>query len=605
MLPQNQKLVNEVMRAMRVQWREWGEEAFQEAREQDKLILLSISASWCHWCHVMDRGIPGDPVHTGTYSDPEIAEIINTHFIPIRVNTDRRPDINARYNMGGWPTTAFLTPEGEILFGATYIPPAQMRQILQQLLQYYRSNREEIQRKLQEITKRREELARPMARAGARLSESIPLHLLDLIARAYDPLYGGFGKAPKFPQPEVNLFLVVEYVQGGRRDARLAEMVRHTLREMADGGLYDSVEGGWFRYSTTRDWKIPHFEKMLEDQARLIPVYLYAGKVLGDEKLKETAINGLEYVKRTLYEPELGVFWGSQEADEEYYALSYKERMMRPPPAVDRTIYTNWNAQMALALLISADLLDDVQLRGMAIRNLDSVWALAFDPSTGALCHYVDDQKKGAPKLLGDQIHYARAALAAFQRTGERRFLERALQLRTYLESALADWEGGGFYDRPEEPQAIGALRIRQKPLEENAFAAELYLTFHELTGDQKAREIAERTLLAFEQEYKKYGFNAAIYGLAVRWAIAERARIYVVGPMGEATTQRLLAAAWHGDPFTHVVVPLDPQSDMQTIQAYGFYTDEFPVAYVCKGNRCLFPARTPEELRERLSAIA
>jgi len=590
---------------MRVQWREWGEEAFREAREQDKLILLSISASWCHWCHVMDRGIPGDPVHTGTYSDPEIAEIINTHFIPIRVDTDRRPDINARYNMGGWPTTAFLTPEGEILFGATYIPPEQMRQILQQLLQYYRSNREEIQRKLQEITRRREELARPVARAGAKLSRLIILNLLELIARAYDPLYGGFGKAPKFPQPEVNLLLIVEYVQSGHQNAKLADMVQHTLRTMADSGLYDQVEGGWFRYSTTRDWSIPHFEKMLEDHARLIPVYLYASEVLRDEELKEAAIKGLEYVKRTLYEPELGVFWGSQEADEEYYALSLKERMMRPPPAVDRTIYTNWNAQMALALLISADMLGDAQLREMAIRNLDSVWALAFDPSTGALYHYVDIQKKGALKLLGDQVHYARAALAAFQRTGERRFLERAIKLRLCLESSLADWEGGGFYDRPEEPQAIGALRIRQKPLEENAFAAELYLTFHELTGDQKAREIAERTLLAFEREYMKYGFNAAIYGLAVHRAIAERAHIYVVGPMEEAATQSLLAAAWHGDPFTRTVVLLDPKSDMQTIQAYGFYTDEFPVAYVCKGNRCLFPARSPEELEERISEIA
>jgi uncharacterized protein YyaL (SSP411 family) len=349
-----------------------------------------------------------------------------------------------------------------------------------------------------------------MARAGAKLSRLIILNLLELIARAYDPLYGGFGKAPKFPQPEVNLLLIVEYVQSGRQNAKLADMVQHTLRTMADSGLYDQVEGGWFRYSTTCDWSIPHFEKMLEDHARLIPVYLYASEVLRDERLKEAAIKGLEYVKRTLYEPELGVFWGSQEADEEYYALSLKERMMRPPPAVDRTIYTNWNAQMALALLISADMLGDAQLREMAIRNLDSVWALAFDPSTGALYHYVDIQKKGALKLLGDQVHYARAALAAFQRTGERRFLERAIKLRLCLESSLADWEGGGFYDRPAEPQAIGALRIRQKPLEENAFAAELYLTFHELTSDRKAREIAERILLAFEREYMKYGFNAA-----------------------------------------------------------------------------------------------
>jgi hypothetical protein len=599
-----------VMGETRVQWREWGEEAFREAQEQDKPILLSISATWCHWCHVMDRGIPGDPIHTGTYSDPEIAELINTYFIPIRVDTDRRPDINARYNMGGWPTTAFLTPDGEILTGATYIPPMQMRQVLLQVLQYYRSNRSEIQRRAQEIARRRQEAARPMARPGARLSWTIPLHLIGLIARAYDPVYGGFGEAPKFPHPEASLLLLVEYVRGGRRDERLAEMVRRTLHGMAEGGMYDHVEGGWFRYSTTRDWSLPHFEKMLEDHARLIPLYLYAAEVLQDEGLREPAVKALDYVERTLYDPERGVFWGSQDADEEYYALSRRERAQRPPPAVDRTVYANWNGQMALALLVAADLLGEPRWREMALRNLDAVWTLTFNASAGALAHYVDIRgeradAKGIPPLLGDQVHYARAALAAFQRTGERRFLERALQLRPYLESALADREGGGFFDRPEDPRAIGALRIRQKPLEENAVAAEFYLTLHDLTGDREARAMAERTLLAFEQDYVKYDFAAAPYGLAVYRAITEPVRIHVIGSPEDPATQRLLAAAWRGDPFHRVVVPMDPERDAPAIRAQGFSTDGLPVAYVCLGDRCLAPARTPEELAERTAALA
>ncbi|GBD10293.1 Cellobiose 2-epimerase [Candidatus Thermoflexus japonica] len=590
----------------RVQWREWGEEAFREAREQDKPILLSISATWCHWCHVMDRGIPGDPIHTGTYSDPQIAEIINTYFVPIRVDTDRRPDINARYNMGGWPTTVFLTPDGEILTGATYIPPMQMRQVLLQVLQYYRSNRSEIQRRAQEIARRRQEASRPVARPGAQLSWTIPMHLIGLIARAYDPVYGGFGEAPKFPHPEACLLLLVEYTRGGRRDERLAEMVHRTLHGMADGGMYDHVEGGWFRYSTTRDWSLPHFEKMLEDHARLIPLYLYAAEVLEDDGLRQAALKALEYVQRTLYDPERSVFWGSQDADEEYYALSRRERAMRPPPAVDRTVYVNWNAQMALAWMIAGDLLQDPAWTERALQVLDTVWTLAFDEGAGALYHYVDEKgeradRKGVPPLLGDQVQFGRAALAAFQRTGERRFLERALRLRTYLESALADSEGGGFFDRPEDPRAIGALRIRQKPLEENAAAAEFYLTLYDLTGDHQAREIAERTLLAFEQEYVKYDFTAAPYGLAVYRAITEPVRIHVIGPKEAPETRRLLQAAWRGDPFHRVVVPMDPRQDAPAIQAQGFPLDEWPAAYVCVGTRCLPPARTPEELAERL----
>ncbi len=594
----------------RVQWREWDEAAFREAQEQDKPILLSISATWCHWCHVMDRGIPGDPIHTGTYSDPEIAELIHTYFVPIRVDTDRRPDINARYNMGGWPTTVFLTPDGEILTGATYIPPMQMRQVLLQVLQYYRTGREEIRRRAREIARRRQEASRPVARLGARLSWTIPLHLIGLIARAYDPVYGGFGEAPKFPHPEACLLLLVEYVRGGRRDERLAEMVRRTLHGMADGGMYDHVEGGWFRYSTTRDWSLPHFEKMLEDHARLIPLYLYAAEVLEDEGLRQAAGKAIEYVRRTLYDPERGVFWGSQDADEEYYALSWRERTQRTPPAVDRTAYVNWNGQMALAWMIAGDFLEEPAFLEEALRALDALWASAFDPAVGALYHYVDARgeradQKGVPPLLTDQVHYARAALAALQRTGDPRFLERVAQLRAYMESALADREGGGFFDRPEDPRALGALRIRQKLLEENAAAAELYLTLHDLTGDRSAREIAERTLLAFEQEYPKYDFAAAPYGLAVYRAITEPVRIHVIGPMEDPATRRLLAAAWRGEPFARVVVPMDPRRDAPAIQAQGFPLDGMPAAYVCVGTRCLPPARTPEEIAERLRALA
>lgn len=289
--------------------------------------------------------------------------------------------------------------------------------------------------------------------------------------------------------------------------------------------------------------------------------------------------------------------------------LSRRERAQRTPPAVDHTVYVNWNGMMALALMIASDLLGEPDSRVMALRALDAVWEQAFDERIGALYHYVDRQReradqKGVPPLLGDQVYYGRAVLAAYQRTGERRFLERARRLQAYMESALADPEGGGFFDRPEEPKALGALRIRQKPIDENAAAAEFYLTLHDLTSDRATREIAERTLLAFEQEYVKYDFTAARYGLAVYQAITEPIRIYVIGSMEEPRTRDLLAAAWRGDPFHRVVVPLDPEWDTTVIQAQGFPLQERPVAYICAGTRCLPPAHTPEEIKRRLQSL-
>ena len=242
------------MSATLINWLEWNDESFAKAKTEDKPILLDIGAVWCHWCHRMD---------SDTYSHPQVSALINEYFTPIRVDNDRRPDINARYNMGGWPTTVFLTPQGEIITGATYVPPAQMLGLMRQVLQAYRGNKEALSQQTAEMAQRREEASRVRAREGARLSWGIVTQIVGSIARAYDPQYGGLGDAPKFPQAEAYDLLLTELVNGGQRDTRLTDMVIKSLIGMGTGGMYDPVEGGWFRYSTTRDWSIPHFEKML------------------------------------------------------------------------------------------------------------------------------------------------------------------------------------------------------------------------------------------------------------------------------------------------------------------------------------------------------
>src|SRR5580698_2070821 len=183
-------------RANEIAWMPWGEEAFARAASEDKPILLAISAVWCHWCHVMDET---------SYSDPEVIRAINKGFVPVRVDNDRRPDVNARYNMGGWPTTAFLAPDGTTITGATYMPATQMQRALAEVSGFYADHKDEIAERAREISGRRVAYA-PAGRDE--LGESMVAQVVEGIAEAYDPQYGGFGEAPKFPQPEVLDFLL-------------------------------------------------------------------------------------------------------------------------------------------------------------------------------------------------------------------------------------------------------------------------------------------------------------------------------------------------------------------------------------------------------------
>lgn len=584
------------MTETKVHWREWGEEAFREAREQDKPILLDISAVWCHWCHVMDHGIPGDPLHTGSYNNDEIADFINTYFIPIRVDTDRRPDINARYNMGGWPTTAFLTPDGDVLTGGTYFSPAQMRTILQQVQIYWRSNREAIRLQAQQLRQR--EQALPRARPDARLSWGIISQVVGMIAQEYDPVYGGIGIEPKFPQPEVWELLLAQYVSQPTRDRRLLDMVTHTLLRMGGGGMYDHVEGGFFRYSTTRDWSVPHFEKMAEDHGRLIPLYLHAWQVTGDDALFNILHKTLKYVTGTLYDAERGVFAGSQDAEEEYYSRPLPKRRKMKPPFIDWTVYTDWNARLAAAFLELADALDEPHYGEIGLRVLNFMWEHLVPPGEAAY-HYLDEQGRHLQGLLGDQATLARACLEALMHTGAAEWLERAKQIVVVAERTLADDVGGGFFDRPKAPDALGLLAQRQKPLFENAAMAEVYLILHHLTGERDALDKAEETLRVFSQEFARYGVMAAGYALAVDKAIHEPVVVHVVGPVEEAATQALIRAAWRGYRPWRIVHPLDPRRDQERLATLGYPIDRPPSAYICQDRTCLPPKTDPVEVRQ------
>jgi uncharacterized protein len=303
-----------------VDWHPWGAEALEHAKREDRPILLSIGYSSCHWCHVMARE---------SFEDPAVAGIMNRLFVNVKVDREERPDVDQVYmravqamtGSGGWPLTVFLTPDATPFFGGTYFPPASrhglpsFRQVLEAAAEAFRHRRADVDKGSREIVA----VLRRASAAEAGGSDSDPgTGLLDeavrVLARQYDPAHGGFGRAPKFPQPVTLEVLLRQHARTG--DAQALHMAVSTLRLMADGGIRDHLGGGFHRYSVDERWLVPHFEKMLYDNALLAQVYLDAWRLTGDGALREVAEDTLDYVVEDLRSPH-GGFFSARDADSE------------------------------------------------------------------------------------------------------------------------------------------------------------------------------------------------------------------------------------------------------------------------------------------------
>ncbi len=298
-----------------VDWHAWGEEAFEKAGREDKPIFLSIGYSTCHWCHVMERE---------SFESEEIAEVLNRLFVPVKVDREERPDVDRIYMMfvqattggGGWPMSVWLTPQRQPFFGGTYFPPDDrhgrpgFRAILEHIAEAWLSDRARILRSGVEILAQLERAAG--ASAVHRLDDSILNSGFQVFRRMFDTRLGGFGQAPKFPRPVVHNFLLRYWSKTGNREA--LDMVLTTLGEMARGGMHDQVGGGFHRYSVDERWFVPHFEKMLYDQAQLAISYLEAFQITGDPLYAGVARDILDYVLRDMTDPE-GGFYSAEDAD--------------------------------------------------------------------------------------------------------------------------------------------------------------------------------------------------------------------------------------------------------------------------------------------------
>ncbi len=301
-----------------VDWYPWGQEALQLAQEQEKPILLSIGYAACHWCHVMAHE---------SFENQATADLMNKHFVNIKVDREERPDLDSIYmdavvsmtGQGGWPMTVVLTPEGNPFFGGTYYPPEprhglpSFTQVLMAIADAWQNRQVEIQESAQGLT---EQISQKYRLQG--VSRALNIDLLPLATRTissrFDSLEGGFGSAPKFPQPMTIEFLLQEYLRTG--DEHALHMAEHTLKKMAYGGMYDQIGGGFARYATDDKWLVPHFEKMLYDNAQLARVYLHAWQITGDALYKRIVEEILDYVLQEMLE-ESGGFYSSQDADSE------------------------------------------------------------------------------------------------------------------------------------------------------------------------------------------------------------------------------------------------------------------------------------------------
>jgi uncharacterized protein YyaL (SSP411 family) len=403
-----------------VQWLEWGDAAFERAGSEDKPIFLDIGAVWCHWCHVIDRE---------SYENEEIARLINQHYVPVKVDRDERPDIDARYQMaisaltgqGGWPLTAFLTPDGKPFYGGTYFPPDDrygrpgMKRVLETIASNYRSRRAEIYASADQIGEAlgRAEKYEAAGAAARRADISVVDEIAPDIEAMYDSAHGGFGRAPKFPHPAAVELLLDRYLERGER--RWLDIVVSTLEAMGRGGVYDQIGGGFHRYSVDEHWRVPHFEKMSYDNAGLLVNYVHAYKLTRNEFFREIALGILGFVESVLSRAG-GGFYASQDAD---YSLD------------DDGDYFTWTLDEVKAAL------SEQEARAASLRyGVESIGEMHHNPAKNVL--FIDQPLEAVAARMGLTTAEVESILS---RAKSKMLAARALRPTPFVDTSLyAGW---------------------------------------------------------------------------------------------------------------------------------------------------------------------
>jgi len=583
-----------------IQWQKWGSEAFRRAQVEDKLILLDLTAVWCHACHVMDQT---------TYANPRIIQILNDNFIPVRVDTDQRPDLEARYRAGGWPTTNLLLPTGEILFQANALESEEMEEILLEVQSLYATDKAALLKQASRLWNRVKEKVEPSTSKGHALQVSMVEQSVEIMRAQFDPVHGGFRKAPKFFEPEA---IQMAFVRGFfENDPELIKMGLHTLEKQLP--LLDPVWGGFYRYAEQEDWTQPHFEKMLTIQARNLRNYVEAFQLTGDLQFKRVALALIEYVSRFLTDPQTGLFYESQDADvrghegepfvsgAEYYALNEINRLAIGIPRVDQRIFTGSNALIAWAYLYASPVLEKPEIREKALQTLSQLFEKRFDVKRG-LAHVEVKGELSLYGLLSDHILFGQALLEAFSATGRSQFLQNAEALAEVSQKLLQDPAKGGFFDHPHMSGKLGLLKLPTKPVTENFQAALWYLTLFHLTGRPEYRSIAEGTLQSMVTSPEP--LPVALAGLAIDQWFRIPVHIAVVGAPADPRAKALLLEGLRLYCPGKIVRGFDPDEGEPKWGDIVFPFDGRPVAFVCSDRMCSAPIFQAEAMKESIAEM-
>ena len=611
-----------------VHWHAWGDEALARARDEDRPILLSIGYAACHWCHVMAHE---------SFEDVATAAVMNERFVNVKVDREERPDLDAVYmeavvamtGQGGWPMTVFLTPGGEPFYGGTYFPPEprhglpSFRQVLEALGDAWRERREE-------VTRSAAQLVEAVRHSGSLSPSSEPLteSLLPAAVRglrqSFEPVYGGWGRAPKFPNAPV-----LELVLRRADDPDALAMATKTLDCMAAGGMYDLLGGGFHRYSVDERWLVPHFEKMLYDNALLLPAYLHGWLVTGNGRYREIVEETVEYLLRELLLEDGGLAsaqdadtdgvegltftWTEDEGvpaellepfehgrsiirgqlDPELKSRLFEERELRPKPLRDDKAIASWNG-LALAALAEAGRRLERPDWVDAARRLGEFLLGPLSDADGRLRRSRRAGRTSGAGFLDDYANVAHGFLELHVATGELRWLEQANRLARLAVELFADEERGGFF---LAQRSRDRLIAETKPLEDhplpsgNAMLAHVLLRLGRIYGDDELerRAVSVFRLVRPALERAPAAFGWALCGLEL-WLSPPR-ELAVVGGV-DSEVARAALAPW----APNTVVAVGPADDVPLLAGKALVGGK-PAVYVCERFACQAPATTPEEL--------
>ncbi|HYY08277.1 MAG TPA: thioredoxin domain-containing protein [Actinomycetota bacterium] len=646
-----------------VDWFPWGDEALEEAEARDRPIFLSIGYAACHWCHVMERE---------SFEDEDTAEFLNEHFVPIKVDREERPDLDAIYmdavqamtGQGGWPLSAFLTPDGRPFYAGTYFPKEpshgipSFRQVLDGIATAWRERREDVESQGRSVI---EAIARTSALDGSSdpLTDEITTEAMVTLRRSFDRARGGFGGAPKFPQPMTLEFLAR---RAARNDADALEMLTTTLDRMASGGIHDHVGGGFHRYSTDARWHVPHFEKMLYDNAQLAQLYTRTWLLTRDDRYRRVATDTLDYLLREMRQPE-GGFSSSQDADSEgvegrFFTWSWQElvelvgdetahafgatpegnwegtnvlwfpegrepdgvdlpsarqrlfaaREDRTRPATDDKVLTAWNA-MTIQALAEAGRAFGVPGFVAAAEACAGFLVERLRSAEGRLLRSWRRDVEGRRGFCDDHALLASALLSLYATTGVARWFGEARSLAGSLMELFLDTDRGGFFQTGSDDDP---LVVRPKELYDNAVpsgnsaAADVLQRMALLTGRDELERAGVSAIRLVREALGRAptGFGQALSALDLYLGPAYE--IAIVGDPDESGTQTLLAEIVRERFLPNVVVAVAPPGvapEGLALLEDRAQRDGKPTAYVCQRFTCKLPVTEPDDLRQQLVA--